>query len=412
MGIINPGDGIAEDMANHNPPDQLAQSARTETESAARPRLLFIDNLRIVLITLVVLWHAAVTYGAAGTWPYQEGQADTVTSIIFTLFYAGNGPYVLGFFFMISGYFATGSYDRKSAWPFIRDWLRRLGLPLVLYILIFDPLIYFGLYSTLYGFKGSFWQYLQQHFSGYRTLGVGPMWFIEGLLIILLVYALVRVFVKPKASQTQQESKPPANQLIAAFAFGLGVVTFVLRIWIPVGWLLVPLGLPLALFPQFIAMFIVGIMAYRRNWLLGIPQRTGKLWLGVAIFFILVLFPLIFVAGGALEGDTSKFMGGLSWQSFAFSVWEQFVGVGMMIGLLVLFRERFNRQSALTKEMADNAFAVYFIHAPVLVYLGLALRAIRIYPLLKFSLVAPVAVALCFLIAYVLRRTPLVRSII
>jgi surface polysaccharide O-acyltransferase-like enzyme len=62
--------------------------------------------------------------------------------------------------------------------------------------------------------------------------------------------------------------------------------------------------------------------------------------------------------------------------------------------------------------MAGNAFAVYFIHAPVLVYLGLALRGLRLYPLLKFALVGPFAVALCFTVAYVLRRTPLVRNIL
>jgi glucan biosynthesis protein C len=399
-------------MSNESHDVHTGQPQHIDMKPESRPRLLYIDNLRIVLITLVVLWHAAVTYGAAGTWPYQEGQADTITSIIFTLFYAANGPYVLGFFFMISGYFATGSYDRKGTWPFIRDWLRRLGIPLILYILIFDPLIHYGLHSTLHGFEGSFWQYLGELFRNYRTLGVGPMWFIEGLLIILVVYALVRVFVQPKAVHTRQESRPPTNLSIAFFAIALGVLTFILRIWIPVGWLLFPLGLPIALFPQFIAMFIVGIVAYRRNWLHGITEGTGKLWLRIAIFFILVLFPLIFLAGGALEGDTSNFLGGLTWQSFAFSTWEQVVGVGMMLGLLVLFRERLNRQSDLTKEMADNAFAVYFIHAPVLVYLGLALRGIRIYPLLKFVLVAPVAVVLCFLIAYVLRRTPLVRNII
>ncbi len=333
------------------------------------------------------------------------------TTILFTLFYIANGPYLLGFFFLISGYFSSGSYDRKGAWLFIWNWIRRLGIPLVLYILIFDPLIYYGLRATLYGFRGSFWQYLQQHFSTYRTLGVGPMWFIEGLLIILLVYALVRQFVKPKASHSQAEGKLPTNFSVGAFALVLGVATFLLRIWIPIGWLLLPLGLPLALFPQFIAMFIVGIVAYRRNWLLGRPERTGKLWLGVALVFILVLFPLLFVVGGAIEGDTSHFVGGLTWQSFAFSVFEQFVGMGMMIGLLILFRERLNRQSALTKEMADNAFAVYFVHVPVLVYLGLALRGLRLYPLLKFALVGPFAVALCFLIAYVLRRTPLVKNI-
>ena len=73
-----------------------------------RPRLLYVDNLRTLLIIMVILWHMAVTYGAPGFWPYREGHADELTTLLFTLFGAINGPYVLGFFFMlvffISGY--------------------------------------------------------------------------------------------------------------------------------------------------------------------------------------------------------------------------------------------------------------------------------------------------------------------
>ena len=379
---------------------------------STRERMLFIDNLRILLITLVVLWHAAVTYGAAGTWPYQEGQADTLTTILFTLFYAANGPYVLGFFFLISGYFATGSLDRKGVGTFLWDWIRRLGIPLIIYILIFDPLIYYGLYVGLHGFKGSFWQYLSQHFRGYRTLGVGPMWFIEGLLIVMLFYGLIRLIMRTRTPVDQPVGEPPRNVSIVAFALLLGLLTFLVRIWIPVDWLLIPFGLPLALFPQFIAMFVIGITAYRRNWIIKMPDDLGRFWFRLALVFILVLFPVIFVVGGALEGDTTVFLGGFSWQSLAFSVWEQFVGVGMIIWLLILFRKRYNYQSFVVKEMARGAFVVYFIHAPVLVYLSLALRGIEIYPLLKFALVGPLAVALCFGIAFVLRRTPLIRNIL
>jgi len=62
--------------------------------------------------------------------------------------------------------------------------------------------------------------------------------------------------------------------------------------------------------------------------------------------------------------------------------------------------------------MSDSSYPVYLIHAPILVYLALALRGIKLYPLLKFALVSPVAVVLCFLIAYFLRKLPLVRSIL
>ena len=36
------------------------------TDTGTKPRLLYIDNLRTVLITGVILYHAAIVYGAPG----------------------------------------------------------------------------------------------------------------------------------------------------------------------------------------------------------------------------------------------------------------------------------------------------------------------------------------------------------
>jgi surface polysaccharide O-acyltransferase-like enzyme len=86
--------------------------------------------------------------------------------------------------------------------------------------------------------------------------------------------------------------------------------------------------------------------------------------------------------------------------------------VGFVIILLVWFRERFNRQGALAKAMSDSTFAVYFIHAPVLVLLALRLKDLSLYPLLKWVLVSPMAIVLCFVIAYLLKQLPLVRRVL
>jgi surface polysaccharide O-acyltransferase-like enzyme len=84
----------------------------------------------------------------------------------------------------------------------------------------------------------------------------------------------------------------------------------------------------------------------------------------------------------------------------------------MVVGLLVTFRRRLNRQGSLAKAMAASTFAVYIVHQPVLIFLGLVLRGIRLPHLLKFILVAPLAVALCFAIAQAVRKLPLVRNIL
>ncbi|MGD8969139.1 MAG: acyltransferase [Anaerolineae bacterium] len=390
--------------------------------SNKRPRLLYVDNLRTLLIIMVILWHMAVTYGAPGFWPYRESRADELTALVFTLFSAINGPYVLGFFFMIAGYFTPGAYDRKGPGEFLKARMIRLGIPLLIYVFLIDPLVMYAIRISEWGGSASartFWRFWKGHVSSYRQRGpgVGPMWFVELMLIFIVAYGLGRLIVGAVTGSSRDADQSgsigvPSNTTVGIFALSLGVVIFVMRIWLPIDSYFELLGLPLAYVPQYIALFFVGVVAYRGDWFQRIPVAAAKLWLRIVLFLILVLFPIFFALSGALEGNTDPVAGGLTWQSLVFSTWEELICVGFVIILLVWFRERFNRQGALAKAMSDSTFAVYFIHAPVLVLLALRLKDLSLYPLLKWVLVSPMAIVLCFVIAYLLKQLPLVRRVL
>jgi len=53
-------------------------------------RLLYIDNLRIFLISLVVLLHLNITYGAPGDWYYNESEAEFPAVLFMAMFNATN----------------------------------------------------------------------------------------------------------------------------------------------------------------------------------------------------------------------------------------------------------------------------------------------------------------------------------
>ncbi len=74
---------------------------------------------------------------------------------------------------------------------------------------------------------------------------------------------------------------------------------------------LLNLQFPFFIFAQYIALFVVGLIAYRRNWLLSLPEAVGKLWLRTAIAPILLFVPLA-LAGAVMESDWS-FSGGFTW---------------------------------------------------------------------------------------------------
>jgi len=384
--------------------------------SAGKARLLYLDNLRMVVITLVVVMHVAVTYGAEGNWNYYEaGEKDTLVYLI-TMLLGGIGTaFVMGLLFLVAGYFTPRSYDRKGAGPFLIDRLKRLGLPLLFYGVVILPIIS-HLLDVHAGFQGSLGQWLVDYIRGLQSFADGPVWFLSELLIFSICYALWRWLTERASPRAQTdrhgETNPPGNWAIAAFALGLGVVTFVVRIWALVGVYFEPWHLEYAHAPQYIALFVVGLVAYRRNWLERFTEAQARPWRWIALVFILLL-PALVVAAGALTGKLDeRGAGGLNWLSLAYSLWEGFICVSMVIVVLAWFRKRFDHQGRLAKVMSDNCFAVYILHPLIIVPLALALSGIQVNLGLKFILVAPVAVTLCYLVAYLVRKVPFVRSVL
>jgi surface polysaccharide O-acyltransferase-like enzyme len=71
-----------------------------------------------------------------------------------------------------------------------------------------------------------------------------------------------------------------------------------------------------------------------------------------------------------------------------------------------LFRRYANRQGGLSAYLSRSAYAAYIVQAPVITAIALLARGLPYHPLLKFVLVALVAVLLCFAIGGLLRRLP------
>jgi peptidoglycan/LPS O-acetylase OafA/YrhL len=86
----------------------VARAGASATLVRARPltqvRFAFIENLRILLVVLVILHHLAVTYGGEGSWYYYEGQADPIANMVLTLFVVVNQAFFMAFYFAIAAY--------------------------------------------------------------------------------------------------------------------------------------------------------------------------------------------------------------------------------------------------------------------------------------------------------------------
>lgn len=387
------------------------QPVVANSQATAATRLFFVDNIRVFLTILVLLHHLMIAYAGTGDWIYTEGRQDFITDGLGSWFCGVNQAYFMGLFLLISAYFVPGSYDRKEgAGRFLKDRLIRLGIPLALYSWVINPLfVYAFSYQDL---QMPFWRFFPNvYFSGGELIGQGPLWFVEVLLIFSLVYVVWRVLVPSRPADPQVETRFPGNGAIALFALLLGIAGFLVRlVFLMDAYNFKPLNLQIPFFAQYIALFVLGLIAYRRNWLASLPDKTGRLWLGIAGSLVLLWAPLVIV-GGAIENDL-PFKGGWHWQSFAYALWESFMCVSMCIGLIYAFRRYLNQRGRIADFLAPNAYTAYLIHAPVITFVALAFQPVMVYPLLKWALVALVSVPLCFVLSSLIRKLPFTERVL
>ncbi|HEX9373014.1 MAG TPA: acyltransferase, partial [Roseiflexaceae bacterium] len=247
---------------------QLAHAARPRRAAVARTtaRLAYVDNLRVLLAALVVAHHAGQAYGpTGGDWPL----FNPTRAAILGPFFAVNASFFMGLFFLIAGYFVPAAYDRKGALGFLADRLVRLGVPLLFVSLAL--LLPFA-YATQ-GHEQAFGPFLAAYL---RRPEVGHMWFAGHLLVYACGYAVWRRLADRRAPAVPQPGAAPGHRALAAYALGLAAATFVVRVAFPVDRWVYPapfIRVEPAHLPQYLSLFMIGSVAYRRDWLGRLPAR-------------------------------------------------------------------------------------------------------------------------------------------
>lgn len=133
--------------------------------------------------------------------PYNDVIAFAVL-FVFVLF---NQAYFMGLLFLVSGYFSPGSLDRKGTKQFVRDRLVRLGIPLIVFFFVLSPLAFLGLYAMPSSLTGITTPPSWQDYPS--MLGIGPMWFVEMLLIFDIGFAIWWVMRKKRNSVHEAPAK-------------------------------------------------------------------------------------------------------------------------------------------------------------------------------------------------------------
>jgi len=372
------------------------------------PRDLYIDRLRTAMTALVIVFHAAITYGASGGWFYYELKpSGSISSLLMTMFCGTNQAYFMGFFFLLAGYFTPGSLERKGYARFIGDRFLRLGLPLLAFGLLLGPLtvaeVHFAQGRSFWGTFAGLWQ--DKDFIN------GPMWFTQALLIFSLGYCAWRAVFGAPIAATERAPRPvPAYRWWLLSAVTVGAVALAIRQVVPAGKNVI--GLQLGFFSSYVFLFAVGIAAWRNDWLRQLEWKQARPWVWT-LALAWPLMPIGIVVAHTMYGvGNANFGGGYAWPAILYAFWEPFVAWGLIALWLLVFRARINRPSALWAWLNRRAYAVYIIHPVVLVGVALLLRGWVAPALVKWGVVGTLAVIACWLVADPLVRLPGVRRVV
>jgi glucans biosynthesis protein C len=149
--------------------------------------------------------------------------------------------------------------------------------------------------------------------------------------------------------------------------------------------------------PRDLSFFIIGAVAYRRQWFLRFPTRDGQVWLGVGLnaagFWYM---HILWLSAHLPIGERAM--------AIIYPIWEALLCCGMCIGFLVTFREKIDFHGSLAKALARSQYAAYIFHGPIVIALQFAAIGFAFPPLAKFVLVTLLSVPLTFLFSSWVRK--------
>lgn len=374
-------------------------------DSGSSNKLVYIDNIKVLLTILVVLHHTFIAYSSSEGWYYNEPSSFLGARAVMTMFVSINQSFFMGYFFLLAAYFTGSSYSRKGASKFIKDRLTRLGIPIVFYSFILTPFMCYLVYYFAKKHHITYFEYL----SGYDSwIDVGVTWFVVALLLFTIIYVVAKKIFNNNFRETLAV---PNLRTIVLFALALGIVSFLVRIIFPVGWILKPFGFQLGHFTQYIALFVIGLLASKNNWFGQLSEKTGR-QLKRSFWLCLLFFPVFFIVKFKLNTPSSWFTGGFHWQALLYAVWEQFIGISIITALLIKGKRNWNISSKLFNKASRCSFAVYIFHPLVIVVFTLAVRNWPIDPAIKLLAVGPLIVLSSFVLGLLILLIPGIKKII
>ena len=383
---------------------ERADGGADSSRPAGGERLTYLDNVKTLLIAGIIAAHALMGYADFGSWSYQDIQEVTLSPVVETFFVVASvtlgGLFLMALFFFISGLMTHDSLARRGAARFVRERLLRLGVPFAIYTLVVWPLLEFALLEPFLH-RGSYWRWFSDTDP---VLDNGPMWFVG----VLLLYSLGLVAWRRWRPAMPRPSRQITGRKLAALSLAVGVTTFLVRLVYPADSNQV-LNSHLWAWPEYLAMFGLGVAVAPRGWLRAVPRAVAHK-AGIATLVVMVLLPAAVLSTEPLGLTQDAWYGGWGLPALLAAMLEGVIALAAPIWILAYAQRHLTGTGPLRRAMARGSYAAFMLQGPVLIALELGFRNLDLTGDLKALLVGLLGITGSFALAWPLvTRTPLRR---
>ena len=396
---------------------------------APEDRIIFLDNLRYLMVLLVLVFHAGASYGSmVAFWPYHDPHPTEFVDILMLLF----DVFMMSLLFFIAGYFALPSLQKRGGRHFLVEKLKHLGAPwLIVTFLVLPVLDYVHYYSQTSGNElvprgyGVHWWLSVKQFTEFHTgrLHMSEyldmtqhfyqryMWFLSLLLLFsVLFWLLYEARKKWGPVQRETTSGAPVYRVLAIVGL-LNVLLFALikftlsspadpfdMVWFSLGNLV---QCEVAKLAFYIPYFGLGVYACANKWFTS-GKDWGRPWVWGLICFVLMVVNMLVGRSITRTSEPSLVL------QMAFVVLYPLWTLSFLGMFTAFASRRWNHASRLGKELAANSYTMYLAHYVLVMTLPLLLDAWVGGPALaKFTIVAVSTIVLSYILSkYVIQRFP------
>ncbi|MCR4730273.1 MAG: acyltransferase [Saccharofermentans sp.] len=342
----------------------------TRSTAGTTSRVHYIDNLRWITISLLVLYHACMAYNTWGEKNYIFFKDLKPLAFVVVLI----SPWFMPLMFVLAGVSASYSLSKRGFGQFIGERFKRLGIPLVIGLIINTPILSYIADITHNHYQGNFIQHYVIFYSRFTDLSgydggfaLGHLWFLLALILISLI-ACVVIRLLP-----QNRTVLMITGIVLAV---VGVAAFDVK----------PLGKPLI---TYLCAFLLGYYFFSKKEF--VKKLAGFKWEFVAVFAVTAIANAvlyIFAAGPKILNNICNYS-------------SLITGV---IALICVAHDHLDLTGKRMQRFSKLSYLFYIIHFPVVVLSQYFLSLTGMSIVLNFFLTLVIAYPVSYFISLLISK--------